>query len=376
MLTFLLGSDGSLKVLKQLILEKTEGTPFFIEEVVQTLEGEGVLSGGRGSYSLETTPTELHISPTVQGVLAARIDRLTGEEKPPLQQLSVIGRQFPLSLVKKVVQQPDAELYRVMSSLQAKEFLYERPAFPEVEYLFKHALTLDVAYGTVLQEQRKALHEKTGQAMGALYTESLDEHATPLAYHYQLSGNAEKAVEYLYRASQQAPQRSANQEAIDHLNTALDLLQTLPDSPECALHELRLHMASSDPLFATTGFSSPELGRTMERAHALCQQVGHTPELFGVLTTLWIFHISGQSLMLTSRELAEQMQRLAQQQDDAALARVAHFVISNTLFYPGELTETHSHLDQGMALDDAVVDGVIDHLPVANPRPWASPMPP
>ena len=369
LLTFLLGSDGSLKVLKQLILEKTEGTPFFIEEVVQTLAEEGVLSGRRGSYSLETTPTELHISPTVQGVLAARIDRLTGEEKTLLQQLSVIGRQFPLSLVKKVVQQPEAELYRVMSSLQAKEFLYEQPAFPEVEYLFKHALTQDVAYGTVLQEQRKALHGKTGQAMEALYTESLDEHATPLAHHYQLSGNAEKAVEYLHRASQQAVQRSANQEAIDHLNTALDLLQTLPDSPERALRELRLHMALSDPLFATTGFSSPELGRTMERAHALCQQVGDTPELFGVLMTLWIFHISGQSLMQTSRELAEQMQRLAQQQDDAALVPVAHFVMANTLFYLGELTETRSHLDQGMALDDAVVDGVIEQLPVANPRP-------
>ena len=369
LLTFLLGSDASLTALKQLILEKTEGTPFFIEEVVQTLAEEGVLSGGRGTYSLETTPTELHISPTVQGVLAARIDRLTGEEKALLQQLSVIGRQFPLSLVKKVVQQPETELYRVMSSLQAKEFLYEQPAFPEVEYLFKHALTQDVAYGTVLQERRKALHEKTGQALEALYTESLDEHATPLAHHYQLSGNAEKAVEYLHRASQQAVQRSANQEAIDHLNTALDLLQTLPDSPERALRELRLHMALSDPLFATTGFSSPELGRTMERAHALCQQVGHTPELFGVLMTLWIFHISGQSLMQTSRELAEQMQRLAQQQDDAALAPVAHFVMANTLFYLGELTETRSHLDQGMALDDAVVDGVIEQLPVADPRP-------
>ena len=92
LLTFLLGSDGSLKALPPLILEKTEGTPFFIEEVVQTLVEEGILTGDRGHYRLETTPTELHISPTVQGVLAARIDRLTAEEKELLQQLSVVGR--------------------------------------------------------------------------------------------------------------------------------------------------------------------------------------------------------------------------------------------------------------------------------------------
>ena len=107
----------------------------------------------------------LHIPTTVQGVLAARIDRLAPDEKALLQQLAVIGREFPLSLVKQVVSQPEEELYRLLSSLQHKEFLYEQPAFPEVEYLFKHALTQEVAYGSVLQERRKVLHEKTAQAM-------------------------------------------------------------------------------------------------------------------------------------------------------------------------------------------------------------------
>ncbi len=135
LLTFLLGNDASLRQLKTLILEKTEGTPFFMEEVVQTLAEEGALVGERGNYRLEQAPTELHISPTVQGVLAARIDRLTAEEKALLQQLSVVGRQFPVGLVHKVATQSEDELYRVMSSLQAKEFLYEQPAFPEVEYI-------------------------------------------------------------------------------------------------------------------------------------------------------------------------------------------------------------------------------------------------
>ena len=200
LLSLLLGTDvgatgrSPLQALKQLILQRTEGTPFFMEEVVQTLVEEGALTGERGNYRLETTPRELHISPTVQGVLAARIDRLTQEEKALLQQLSVIGRQFPLSLIKHVVPQTETELHRVLSSLQRKEFLYEQPAFPESEYLFKHALTQDVAYGTVLHEQRKALHERTGQAMEALYRTSVGDHYTDLAHHYSRSGNAEKAV--------------------------------------------------------------------------------------------------------------------------------------------------------------------------------------
>ena len=106
----------------------------------------------------------------MQAILAARIDRLAPDEKALLQQLSVIGREFPLSLIRQVITQPEADLYRLLASLQRKEFLYEQPAFPEVEYIFKHALTQEVAYGTVLQEQRKLLHERTGQALEALYS--------------------------------------------------------------------------------------------------------------------------------------------------------------------------------------------------------------
>ena len=151
-----------------------------------------------------------------------------------MQQLAVIGREFPLSLVRQVLSQPEEELYRVLSHLQRKEFLYQQPAFPEVKYIFKHALTQEVAYSTVLQERRKALHERTAQAMEALYHANLDDHYSALAHHYTRSGKTEKAVEYLHLAGQQAVQRSANLEAITHLTTALELLDTLPDTRERA----------------------------------------------------------------------------------------------------------------------------------------------
>jgi predicted ATPase len=182
------GMDNNLHDLKHLILDKTQGTPFFMEEVVQTLVEDGTLSGEPGHYHLTYHVSTqhvltLHIPTTVQGVLAARIDRLTPDEKALLQQLAVIGRQFPLSLIRQVISQPEADLYRLLASLQRKEFLYEQPALPEVEYIFKHALTQDVAYGTVLQEQRKAQHEKIAYAIEALNQATLEDHYSELAHH-------------------------------------------------------------------------------------------------------------------------------------------------------------------------------------------------
>ena len=222
--------------LKQLILEKTEGTPFFMEEIVQELFEQGVLMRDECRGASADAPTRRHTDlcifpPTVQGVLAARIDRLAADEKAFLQQLAVIGREFPLSLVRQVVAQPEEELYRLLASLQHKEFLYEQPAFPEVEYIFKHALTQEVAYGSVLHERRKALHERTAQAIEALYQATLDEHYSELAHHYSRSGNTQKAVEYLHLAGQQAVQRSANAEAITHFTTALDSSRPCPTPP-------------------------------------------------------------------------------------------------------------------------------------------------
>jgi len=209
-------NDSSLHSLKQLILEKTEGTPFFMEEIVQELIEQGVLvRDGVETRPVTSRPKDLHIPTTVQGVLAARIDRLAPDEKALLQQLAVIGREFPLSLIRQVVLQTEDDLYRVLASLQRKEFLYEQPAFLEVEYIFKHALTQEVAYGTVLQERRKTLHEKIAQAIEALHHANLEDHYSDLAHHYSRSGNAEKAVEYLSMAGQQAVRHSANAEAIN-----------------------------------------------------------------------------------------------------------------------------------------------------------------
>ena len=174
----------------------------------------------------------------MQGVLAARIDRLAPDEKALLQQLAVIGREFPVSLIRQVITQPEDELYRLLASLQRKEFLYEQPAFPEVEYIFKHALTQEVAYGTVLQERRKALHEQTAQAIEALYHAKLEDHYSDVGASLQSQWEHAKGGGVSQLAGQQAVRHSANAEAINHLTTALELLKTLPDTPERTRQEL------------------------------------------------------------------------------------------------------------------------------------------
>jgi class 3 adenylate cyclase/tetratricopeptide (TPR) repeat protein len=349
LLTFLLGNDAGLKVLKQPILDKTEGTPFFMEEVVQTLAEEGTLVGERSSYRLTHHAPALHIPTTVQGVLAARIDRLAPAEKELLQQLAVIGREFPLSLVRQVIPQPEEELYRILSSLQHKEFLYEQPAFPEVEYIFKHALTQEVAYGTVLQERRKALHEKIAQAIEAIYHMNLEDHYSELAHHYNRSGNAAKAVEYLSLAGQQAARHSANADAINHLTTALELLKTLPDTAVRARHELTLHLSLGASLIATKGYSAAEVEHTYTRAQELCPQVGEPLQVSQVLFGLHAFYaVRGNHTAALA--LGEQFLTVAHRQQDSTLSLVAHTVVGVTLLFLGDFTPAQAHLDQAWSL--------------------------
>jgi class 3 adenylate cyclase/predicted ATPase len=338
------GMDNDFQALKQLILDKTQGTPFFMEEIVQELREQGLLTDLRRVGSAHQY-LDLHLPPTVQAVLAARIDRLAPDEKALLQQLSVIGRQFPLSLIRYVITQPEADLYRLLASLQHKEFLYEQPAFPESEYLFKHALTQDVAYNTVLQEQKKVLHERTGQAIEQLYKDKLEEHYDELAHHYSRSGNTEKAIAYLHKAGQQAAQRSANTEAISHFSTALELLRSVPATADRDQRELTLQIALGVPLVLTKGHSAPEVEAAYTRARELCQRSGESPQLFSILLGLGRFyHTRGE--LRTARELREQLLVLAEHLQDSSLIARAHSLLGETLYFLGEFTQNRLHFEQ------------------------------
>ena len=307
LLTALLGDSAALQPLKQFILAKTAGNPFFMEEMVQTLVDQGVLrhdpAGGMQLVSPVTSGAlaALQLPPTVQGVLAARIDRLPAEEKALLQTLAVLGKEFAWSLLTQVTDQPDEELQRLLAHLQAEEFIYEQPAFPESAYTFKHALTQEVAYNAVLLERRRVLHERAAQAIEGLFAERLPEHYHALAHHYSRSGNTAKAVDYLHRAGQQAVERSAYAEAVSHLTTALDLLTALPETRERSQQELAVQMTLGMALRATKGRAAPEVEQLYTRARELCERVGEPPQLFRVLWGFWLMYNSAAKIRRCGR---------------------------------------------------------------------------
>ncbi|RQR21295.1 hypothetical protein DIE23_38355 [Burkholderia sp. Bp9143] len=349
LLQALLGDAAELAPLKQLILEKTEGNPFFIEEVVQTLLEEQVLRGVCGHYSLERSPAALHIPATVQAVLAARIDRLGSAEKTLLQTLAVVGKVFSWSLLARVVERPEAELKSQLARLQDGEYIYEQPAFPEVVYSFKHALTQEVAYGSLLSERRRGLHERAAHAIEALFGAQLEEHYSELAHHFSRSGNVQKAVEYLGCAGRQALQRSADSEAVRHLSTALAMLESLPDSRERAQQELDLRVTIGPALMASKGLAVPELKANYTRALALSRQLGETS--FASLLGLRTFYVVSGALR-TARELGEQLVLLAGNTKDPALLAQAHRALGAALFNLGELEPARVQLEQALALYD------------------------
>jgi predicted ATPase len=170
-----LGDGAKLAALKRLITEKTQGNPFFMEEMVQNLFEEGALARN-GEIKLTRPLVGIRIPTTVQSILASRIDRLPADEKDLLQTLAVIGREFPLALVARLLSTSDDELNRLLSDLQLGEFIYEQPATGGIEYIFKHALTQEVAYNSILVERRKQIHERAAQAIESLFAASLADH--------------------------------------------------------------------------------------------------------------------------------------------------------------------------------------------------------
>ena len=339
-----------LRLIKRLIMEKTEGNPFFVEEIVQALFDQGTLVRN-GAVKITCSMSEIHIPPTVQGILASRIDRLPADEKGLLQTLAVMGKEFPLGLVRRVMQKPEDELERMLAALQLSEFIYEQPAFPESAYTFKHALTQEVAYGSLLIERRKNLHESTARQIEVLFNSRLEDHYGDLAHHYSCSGNKLKTLEYLQLAAQQAIERSANTEAINHLTAAVHLLSTLPETPERDRQELDLQTMLGPVLIATKGNGALEVGAVYKRAQQLGRQSGEDARLFPVLFGLRSFHLIRGELQ-PAFELAQQLMSLAESVQDSGLLVEAHLAKGNSLFLFGKLMPALKHFERAISLYD------------------------
>jgi len=208
LLETLLGDHPELRPLRRLLIERTEGNPLFLEESVRALVEMEVLIGERGAYRLGKDPIAIQVPPTVQAILAARIDRLPPEDKQLLQSASVIGKDLPLALLLETSEQPEDHVRRGLARLQAAEFVYEAKLFPDLEYTFKHALTHEVAYGSLLQDRRRAIHARIVGVIERVYADRLAEHADRLAHHAFRGEVWDKAVHYLHQTAPSASKPS------------------------------------------------------------------------------------------------------------------------------------------------------------------------
>jgi class 3 adenylate cyclase/tetratricopeptide (TPR) repeat protein len=328
LLVSLLGDDASLPSLKSLLIERTEGNPFFLEESVRDLFETGALSGERGAYRLVAPLPSIQAPATVQTVVAARIDRLAPDEKRLLQSAAVIGKDVPSGLLQAIADLSEPDFQRSLRHLQAAEFVYETSAFPESEYSFKHALTHEVAYGSLLNKRRRDLHARVTHAIENVYADRLDQHAERLAHHAEQGELWEQAARYGQLAGTQALLRSATGEAIERYRAALASLSHLPDDEATIRRRIDLLKRLRVPLWQLGRMG--EVLEVLQEVERLARETGDEERRLWAIVSLfnafWLIGGHDQAMQL----LAE-VQRAAETAADPGLRIVAAIQIGQTL---------------------------------------------
>ena len=337
------------EVLQQ-IVTKTDGIPLFVEELTKAMLESGLLIEADDHYELRGLLPSRAIPSTLQDSLMARLDRLA-PVKEIAQLGATLGREFSYELLRAVSPLDEVLLQQGLRQLVDAELIYQRGLPPQATYLFKHALIQDTAYQSLLKSTRQQYHQQIAQVLTDRLPETVESQPELLAHHYTEAGLREQAIPYWQRAGERAIQRSAYVEAISHFTRELEVLKTLPETPERAQQELTLQLALGPAVFAIKGYAAPEVEQTGIRARELCQQLGESPQLMPVLARLWVFYQNRGELQ-TARELVEQLLRLAQRVHDRYFLSSAHTGLGMTLSYMGEFTSARTHLEQALALYD------------------------
>jgi len=361
LLRTLLGDDPSLAHLRRELVERTAGTPLFIEESVRSLADAGTLVGTQGAYRLTTSLETFHIPSTVQAVLAARIDRLPETAKDLLQTAAVIGNDVPIDLLMPISGLDENSLRETLVELQAAELIYETRLPPNSEYTFKHALTRQVAYETVLKERRRAVHVRLVDMIEEFYADHLDAHVERLAHH-ALGGELwSKAVGYLYDSATKAIQRSAHLQAIQYLTKGLEIIETLPASRERLKLELDFQKLLGVTMMAARGWAAKEVLDAYTRARQLCEELGDERELFAVLRGEGQYRmIRGESGI--ARELGDRCVELAASSEDIGVHIESHHLFWTNSFFMGDYPGAHLHSTKGVELYERNRDHALTYL--------------
>jgi class 3 adenylate cyclase/tetratricopeptide (TPR) repeat protein len=334
----------ALHDLKRFLIERTEGNPFFLEESVRTLVETGALVGERGAYRLAAEVAGIRVPATVQAVLAARIDRLPADEKRLLQTAAVIGKDVPFALLRAIIVEAagpaardpfsEEDLKVGLAHLQAAEFLYEASLFPVLEYTFKHALTHEVAYGSLLQERRKALHARIVAAIEGLYADRLAEHIERLTHHAQRGEHWEKALSYSRQAGHKGVARSANREAVVFFEQALSALEHLPETRDTLEQAIDLRLDLRQPLLPLREWEQI-LGH-LRKAESIAETLNDQRRLARTLS--WLAYSYCITLGDNERaiETGERALAIGRALEDTPLQVLATFYLAYSRWYRGE----------------------------------------
>jgi predicted ATPase len=332
------------------IVAKTDGVPLFVEEITKAILEAGQLTARDGHYALTGAFSTFAIPATLQDSLMARLDRLV-TAKAVAQYAAVIGRQFAYDVLQAVSQLDEATLQRELGRLVEAELLYQRGLPPQAYYFFKHALIQDAAYESLLKSTRQQYHQRIAQVLEAQFPETAETQPELLAHHCTEAGLTGQSVAYWYKAGQRAIERSAHMEAINHLTKGLELLKTLPETPQRLQREVDMHIALGASLTATKGYAAPEVEQTYRYARQLCQHLEDPYQLFPVLRGLYgYYHV--RAALQTAHGLGEQLLTLAQQVQDGGMLPAAHRALGATLHLLGAVAAAHTHYAQGIALYD------------------------
>jgi class 3 adenylate cyclase/tetratricopeptide (TPR) repeat protein len=338
LLTALVGQDGTLDPLKRVLIERTQGNPFFLEESVQTLVGTKVLVGERGAYRMAKVPEAWQIPPTAQAILAARIDRLSPDDKRLLQAASVIGKDVPYTLLRGIVGVPENSLSQGLANLEEAEFLYETSLLPDLEYTFKHALTHEVAYGSMLLDSRRALHARIMEALESLHPDRLAEEVERLAHHAFRGEVWEKAVTYLRQAGAKDLARSAYREAVACFEQALAALDPLPDTRQKIERAIDLRLDLRQSLFPLNELAT--IWGYLQEAEGLAKTLDDPRRLGWVSAYICGHHLHTGGHVTEVRTFAEKVEAIAERLGDVPLRIAAQYYLAAASHLAGDYRAT------------------------------------
>jgi predicted ATPase len=313
--------------------------PLFVEELTRAV----LEKGGAGS-ALHEIPATLHDS------LMARLDRL-GPAKEVAQIASVIGREFSYELLQAVSEIPEDDLRTALARLADAELIYANGIPPDATYSFKHALIQDAAYDALLKSKRRQVHDRVAQVLEKQFPHIAEAQPELLAHHYTEAAHAALAISYWHEAGQRAARGSATQEAVAHLSRGLELIETLPDTPERSALELALQTTLGPVPIATKGYAAPEVGAVYDRAGELCERAENSSQLPIVVFGLFAFYVvraDHEKALILGKHLLS----LAESAQDEALLLQAHNALGLAFFFQGDFAASREHLEGCISMYD------------------------